>query len=119
MPVDSFSRAQVRMIDDYIDLHLSRAIVKVLIKRRKKEEVTAEETQALKAAVARVEAYLGDGKFLVGGAFSLADCAFMPAAASLGPLGFGELLETPRLKPYVERLRARAGYKGASLLELD
>ena len=119
MPQDSISRAKVRMIDDFCDLHLNRAIVKILIKTRKKEEITAEDLQALDGDLGRIETYLGNQEFLVG-KFSLADCAFMPAIPSVEKLGYGKYLDrSPAFKRYVERLKARPGYKGAEMITLE
>ncbi len=120
MPEDSEGRAQVRMIDDYCDLHLYPEIVRCMFKKiLKQEELTAEDIKALSQKMKRIDDYLA-GKSWLAGDFSIADCAVMPAIASLE--GFGvldECLTSAALKSYAGRLKARKGYKGANLLSLE
>lgn len=120
MPEDSEGRANVRMIEDYCDLHLYPEIVRCFIKKAvKKEELNAEDIKALAEKTLRLDAYLG-AKTWIAGEFSLADCAAMPAIASLEAFGvLDECLTTQALKSYAGRLKTRKGYKGASLMNLE
>ena len=121
MPEDSFGRACVRMVEDFCDLHLYRAIIKSVVKKFFKNETLEEADKALIAAdMKRIEKYLGAQTFITGKELTLADCAVMPAIARLEGLGFADLAATsPALKQYAARLKARPGYKGASLLQLE
>jgi glutathione S-transferase len=59
-----------------------------------------------------IETQLGEREFIVGGAFSLADCSAAPAlwyATRNAPLGGG----FPRIAAYLERLKARASFARA------
>ena len=120
MPADSFARAQVRMIDDFCDLHLYRSLIKCIIKKlRAKEEFTEQEKAAVVSDFKRIETYLGKKDFLAG-QFSLADCAFMPAIPTAEGLGFEAVLQTsPAFKAYIERLRKRPSFKGSTMVSTE
>lgn len=120
MPEDSEGRARVRMIEDYCDLHIYPEIIRCLLKKvLKKEELNADDVKALAQRVQRLDSFLA-GKTWIAGEFSLADCAVMPAIASLEAFGvLDECLTTQALKSYAGRLKARKGYKGANLLALE
>jgi len=116
MPLDPLKRAQVRMIDDYCDLHLypriRQSARKLLVDN---EPPTADDCKALSDCLARVDGYLQEKSFLAG-EFTLADCAFMPVVPSLEMLGIGHLLcENPIREAYCRRLKTRPGYQGAEL----
>lgn len=121
MPEDSASRARVRMVEDYCDLHVYPAIVKCLIKKMiKQEELTDADKAPVVQAFKRLEAYLGT-QLYIAGAFSLADCAVMPAIATLdvfpalqSAVSFGRPFQN-----YITSLKKRPGYKGASLFSLE
>ena len=118
MPVSSYDRARVRIIEEYCDLHLYRAIVKTLVKLIRKEEVTQEDQKKITDGLQRIETYLGNQEYLVG-KFSLADCVFMPVIPSLIGINLGNLLELfQTLRVYGDRLKKRPGFKGASMLSL-
>ena len=120
MPEDSEGRAQVRMIDDYCDLHLYPEIVRCMFKKiLKHEELTADDIKALAEKMKRIDDYLAKKTWLVGD-FSIADCAIMPAISSLEAFGvLDECLTTPELQSYAGRMKARKGYKGGNLLSLE
>lgn len=120
MPEDSYGRALVRMIDDYCDLHLYRAIIKALIKSRFKGEALEDaDKQSIATGFKRIETYLGKKEY-VAGAFSLADCAVMSAVAAAEGLQLADLIPaSAAMKAYVQRLKKRAGYKGANLLTFE
>lgn len=119
MPADSYERAKVRIIDDFCDLHLYRSLIKCIVKKLRKEEISEQEKAAVAADFKRIESYLGKKDFLAGN-FSLADCAFMPAIPTAEVLGFEALLQTaPAFKAYIERLRSRASFRGALLLSAE
>ena len=120
LPEDSAGRARARMVEDYCDLHFYKAVIRVMIKKTvKHEEPTEEESHKLAEAVKRIEAYLGKQEFIAG-PFTLADCAVMPAVATLEAMGLWESFKPSKaLQDYVKRLKARPGYKGANLLTLE
>jgi glutathione S-transferase len=68
--------------------------------------VLASHREALRAELARWEAYLGDAPFLCGGAPTLADVAVFPYVATLRRLGL-PLDDTPRLAAHHDRMAAR------------
>lgn len=116
MPQEPFERAQVRMIEDFCDLHLNRTIAGFAVKKFvRHEEITAPEKERLAGLFKRIETYLGNAEFLAG-RFSLADCAFMPAVPSVEWLGISDVLDglNAAMKTYLQRLKARPGYAGAS-----
>jgi glutathione S-transferase len=120
LPEDSGERAKSRMVDLFCNNHLYRSIIKCVIKIVfKNEEVSEEEKAALAKDIQRLEQYLGSNHFIAGKTFTLADCTVMAAIATIEKLGFGEMLNTSTaLKNYVVRMKAREGYKGASLYEI-
>lgn len=120
LPEDSEGRARVRMIEDYCDLHLFPELVRCFIKKAiAKEEITDEDQKSVREKIKRIESYLGGQDYLAG-QFSLADCAFMAAVASLDGLQLTENVCTSGpLKRYIERLKQRKGYKGASLMTAE
>ena len=117
MPDDPFKRAQIRMIDDFCDLHLFRSIIKCIIKIfRTHEEITEQEKEAIRSECQRIESYLGNQEFLVGD-FSLADCAFMPALPAIELIGLGPFLQnSPSLAAYADRLKTRSSFKAAMMI---
>lgn len=120
LPEDSEGRARVRMAEDYCDLHLYPEVIRCFIKKvLKNEELTAEDTDAVTERLQRLETLLA-GKTWLAGDFSLADCAAMPAFASLEALGvLDACVKSSSLKAYVSKLKQRPGYKGASLMSLE
>jgi glutathione S-transferase len=120
MPDEPFIRAQIRMIDDFCDLHLYRSIIKCIIKIHKaNEEITEQEKEAIRSDCRRIENYLGDKEFLVGD-FSLADCAFMPALPAIEFIGLGPFLQSsPSLATYANRLKSRSSFKAAMLISAE
>lgn len=114
MPPGPYERAQVRMIEDFCDLHLYPAIRVVARKTRRQEEVTEDDRRAVQTAFMRIVEYLGAGRYFVADRFTLAECAVMPAIASLPIFGFGDLLES--LTPSLKALRDRPSFRGASFL---
>lgn len=118
MPQDSESRARVRMVEEFCDLHLHPALVRILVSKVvRKEEPSEELIQDALKALGRIETYLGDQTYLAG-EFSLADIAFMPAVPSAEAFGLAEKAFASRtMKAYVARLKTHRGYQGASLLE--
>ena len=119
LPEDSFGRAQVRMIDDYCDLHFYKALVHCLIKNKfDKQPLEAEDLQKVSDGLKRLETYLGKQEYIAG-KFSLADCAAMAGLATLEGLGLTEQAKPfGTLQKYWQRVKGRQGYKGANLLSL-
>lgn len=118
MPEDSASRAQVRMVEDFCDLHVYPAIVKCLIKKVfKKEELTDADKAPVIQAFKRLENYLGSKSYVAGNSFSLADCAVMAAVATLDsfPALQSSVTYGRSFQNYVNGLKKRPGYKGASV----
>lgn len=117
MPKDPYDRARVRMIDDFLDLHLHSAIRGCAIKYFHQQEITADDLKKIEEGMKRMDVYLNGQKFLVGGAFSLADCSFLPVIPSLIKFKFERFLNgSSAFLDYIERLKSRPGYKGASLI---
>ncbi len=112
-------RAQVRMIDDYCDLHAYPALVRCYIKTLKKEEITEDDKKSLAQVIKRLADYLGKKNYMVD-QFSLADCSVMPVISTLEAYGFTDIVNASQpVKDYAARLKARAGYKGADMIKLE
>jgi glutathione S-transferase len=62
---------------------------------------------ALLAELPRWDAYVGDGPFLCGDAFTLADIAVFPLLLHFEVLGYDYAKHTPALSAYVEHCKAR------------
>ena len=120
MPEDSFSRAKVRMVEDYCDLHFYKAVVKCLIKGKFEGKPLEESDKApVSVCLKRLEDYLGKQNYIAGTAVSLADFAALAGLVSLEPVGIGDLLTSAPLKKYLERMKKHAGYKGATLFAVE
>ena len=119
LPDGSYDRARVRMIEDFFDLHVYKHLVRCYIKKHiKKEELTDADFDPIKNDLLRLEQYLGKQDYFAGSQLTLADCAYMPALASIEAAGLGKFLDAvPTLKKYSERLKLLKSYsKGANLL---
>ena len=121
MPKDSYERAKVRMIDDYCDLHLYRAIVNYLLKViRKTVPADGEEMKRLEDSLKGFENFIDEEEEYLVGEFSLADCAAATALSTIEKFGLSELInKSDKMKRYLARLKLHAAYKGASLFELE
>lgn len=121
LPEDSAGRAKVRMIEDFCDLHLYRSIVKCLIKKAvDKKELEEEDKAAVAKHVKRIHDYLGKQEWVAGNMFTLADCAVMAALFSIEALGMADLASpTDTMKRYLNKLKQRRGWRGASLVSLE
>jgi glutathione S-transferase len=92
MPEDSNSRARVRTMEDFCDNSFlpSAGFVQAELSKPAGEQ-DAERLQRyrneLTRGLKRLEAFLGGKEYLVGGQFSLADIAFVPALLILPRLG--------------------------------
>ena len=117
MPTQPYQRALIRMIDDFCDLHLYRAIIQVIVKKMfTHETVTEQDLEGIIADSKRIENYLGDQEFLAGD-FSLADCAFMSALPAFQAFGLeSKLRESRTLSAYADRLKIRPSYKAAMMV---
>lgn len=116
LPEASAARAQARIVEDFCDLHAYPALVRCFIKKvLKKEELNDADKAAVVQAFKRLEAYLGNQSYIAG-SFSLADCAVMAAVATLEVLpGLQSAVTFSRpFQTYVNSLKKRPGYKGAS-----
>lgn len=119
MPEDSNSRALIRMIEDYCDLHVYPVLARCYLKKIvKKEELNEEDKKHLDEKLKRLEGYLGE-KVYMAGDFSLADCAVMVVFPTLEVVGLYEELVSEKLKAYAERLKKRRGWRGATLLSFE
>lgn len=120
LPEDSAGRARARMIEDYCDLHLYPALVKCLIKKvYKNEPISEDDKSQLAGMVKRLETYLGNQEFIAGKTFTLADCAMMAAIVTFEGLDMGAIVNTKALSSYINKMKKRSGYKGASLIKLE
>jgi glutathione S-transferase len=81
------------------------------------EAVVAHGEQALKAVLPIVESRLAQNKWLLGGEFSLVDCAYCPVFNVIDKAGFS-LADFPRVSAYLEALRARPSWRETPKLPL-
>lgn len=115
MPMTPAARARVRetiyWATQHIHANLGPVLVETLLKPepQRDQEMIAKRRSAIAAAVARLDARLGDGPYLCGG-FSLADAALAPHVSALGMIGLGPDPAHPRFNAWVERLRARPSF---------
>jgi glutathione S-transferase len=120
LPEDSAGRARVRMAEAYCDLHLYPALVKCLIRKLKKEEVTEADKAPVSAGFQRLESLLGNQPWIAGKNFSYADCAVMAGIATAEALDLASTVSKSKLfQDYVQKLKKRPSYKGANLINFE
>lgn len=73
------------------------------------EAVVARGEQSLKAVLPIVETQLAQNTWMLGGEFSLVDCAYCPILNVIDRAGFS-FAEFPRTSAYLDRLRARPAW---------
>jgi glutathione S-transferase len=114
LPADPDTRLDARLWDRFFDLHIHDPMQRIVLDRiRPKDQrdpvaVTAAE-ERLTLAYAMVENRMASRTWVVGDAFSIADCAAAPAlfyAGIIHPFG----LDQPALRNYFERLVARPSF---------
>jgi glutathione S-transferase len=115
MPDDAFDRARVRqftlIIDNYAAPHW-RAMMPHLNPARRDPAVVAAAIEGIRAALARIENYLGPGPYALGAELTLADCMLFPLInhfdnAMREFYGVSDLLlATPRLAGWFAHLQA-------------
>ena len=74
------------------------------------EDAIARGEKALPDALAIVEARLAKHQWIVGDEFSLVECAYGPMLNAVEGAGFG-FQRFPRLKAYLDAIRARPAYQ--------
>ncbi len=116
MPEDSETRAKVRMIDDYCDLHvaggLGKHFKKVLLE--KSGTISAEDKHEMVEVFKILRVFMGKGPYLAGKSFTIADCAAMPYLATLEALGLADVIASSGLAEYHQRVKGHRGYQGAA-----
>jgi glutathione S-transferase len=111
LPGDQAQQLDVRLWDRLFDLYvmtpMQRFVGQVLRPEAERDPAAMDEAvAALDMAYGLVESRMGEGPWIAGETFTLADCAAAPAlfyAAVIVPFG----AERPRLAAYFERLIAR------------
>jgi glutathione S-transferase len=112
IPADPDAGRKVRLMDRILDLHLHDHMQRIVGDRlrpagAKDPHGVAEARAKIAVTYGYLESVLGDRReWICGAAFGMADCAALPAlfyGDKVQPLGEGE----PRLRAYLERLKAR------------
>lgn len=114
IPADPDLARQVRMRDRFFDLYVQVPMQKIVGDRLRpagqKDPLGVEQARAqLHTALGLVEADIGDTGWVMGDAFSMADCAAAPALAyadKVAPLA-GDF---PKTAAYLKRLTARPSF---------
>jgi glutathione S-transferase len=116
IPSDKAAALEARRWDrvfDHLNTTMSKIVVDNIRPEGQRDPYGVEEAKRIIANIYGViETQLGEREFIVGGAFSLADCSAAPAlwyATRNAPLGGG----FPRIAAYLERLKARASFARA------
>jgi glutathione S-transferase len=91
------------------DLAFNRIAVK-LIGLPGDQDAIARGEKALPAVISVLEDRLGKGKWLLGGDFSLVDCAYCPVLNVIEKAGFG-YGDFPKAKAYLDATRERPAWK--------
>ena len=116
IPADPAQALEVRAQDRFFDVHVHspmQAITGDLLRPREARDPFGvdQAKRTLAAAYDMIEARMAQRTWAAGEAFSMADCAAAPALFyAEGRLAFGE---RPRLKAYLQRLKARPSYARA------
>jgi len=112
-PASPGGRAEALQWLFYLSQHVMPAAGQVALRIRAKvlgipvdEAVVAQGEQAMRAALLVVESHLANHKWLLGGEFSLVDCAWCPILNVVDKAGF-DLAGFPRVKAYLDACRAR------------
>jgi glutathione S-transferase len=111
LPQDPEQRREARLWDRFHDLHVSQPMQKIVTDRIRPPGAgdphgVGEARAALDLAYAMIEARMAEQRWAAGEAFTLADCAALPAlffAGIVQPFGAGR----PHLAAYLERLLDR------------
>lgn len=117
MPEDSSARSRVRTLEDYCDNSFlpSAGFVQAELSKPQAEQ-DAERLQRYRNELARglkrLEGLLGGKEYLVGGQFSLADVAFVPALLILPRLGVDVDPSLRGVGAWINRLKQRPSVKG-------
>ena len=116
MPADSGGRARVRTMEDFCDNSFlpSAGFVQAELSKPQGEQ-DAERLQRyrneLTRGLKRIEAFLAGKEYLVGGQFSLADIAFVPALLILPRLGVDVDPALRGVTAWINRLKQRPSVK--------
>lgn len=116
IPKDGAAALEARRWDrvfDHLNVTMSKIVVDNIRPEGQRDPYGVDEAKRIITAIYRViETQLGDRDFIVGDAFTLADCSAAPAlwyATRNAPLAGGY----PRIAAYLERLKARASFARA------
>ncbi len=123
-PGSAARRAEALQWLFFLSQHVMPAAGEVALRIRAKvvgipvdEAIVAHGEQALRAVLPIVESRLGQNKWLLGGDFSLVDCAYCPVFNVIEKAGFS-FADFPRVSAYLEALRARPAWKDTPKLPL-
>jgi glutathione S-transferase len=114
LPSDADACLQVRLWDRVFDHYVQEPMQKIVADRMRPEGSkdpagVAGAEKTLRTAYDMIESQLADRQWIVGNAFSMADCAAAPALFYAGTLvDFGG--ERPKLRAYYQRLLARPSF---------
>ena len=113
LPADPDLARQTRMRDRFFDLYVQTPMQKIVGDRLRpdgqKDALGVEQARAqLRTACALVESDIG-GKWVMGDAFAMADCAAAPAL-TYADLVMPLAAEFPKTMAYLNRLRARPSF---------
>lgn len=120
MPADSSGRARVRTMEDFCDNSFlpSAGFVQAELSKPQGEQ-DAERLQRYRNELARglkrLEGFLAGKEYLVGGQFSLADIAFVPALLILPRLGVDVDPALRGVTAWINRLKQRPSVKGVEV----
>jgi glutathione S-transferase len=109
LPVDADAARQVRMRDRFFDLYIHNQMQKVVGDRLRpeasKDAFGVEQALVqIRTALALAESDIGE-RWAMGGDFTMADCAAMPALFYAGKIV--PLADYPKTAAYLERLKTR------------
>ena len=111
IPADAEQARQTRMRDRFLDLHLHMQMQKVVGDKMRPDSSkdpfgVKQAQQTIHTSLGMLEQDIGSKTWIMGDAFSMADCAAMPALFYVNKImPFGET--HPRIAAYLERLNAR------------
>jgi glutathione S-transferase len=123
-PAVAGARAQALQWLFFLSQHMMPAAGEVALRIRSKvtgiavdEAVVARGEQALQAVLPMVEAHLAQNRWMLGGEFSLVDCAYCPIFNVIDKAGFS-LAGFPQTSGCLDRLRARPAWRETPKLPL-
>jgi glutathione S-transferase len=120
MPNAVAKRARVRSLVYLFDTELSPTtgllIIEKLLKKPEEQraDFVAERLKATREILARVSEMKGDGPYLAGDDFSLADASYIPVLAVMAPVGINLEDEFPRLGSWMAEVKKRPSFTASA-----